>query len=112
MRESGSDWSVLIERIRASAARVREVEAQASERETLIEGILERVRADLGAAEERVRVAEAQTARAEAAAAERIRAAEARLAEAEARARTSEEWLKRIHETIFSEFAVIDEGRS
>lgn len=111
MQEHGSDWSVLIERIRATASRVRQVEAQARERENEVEELLACVRADMRVAEERVRTAELQAAQAEASAAERIRQLEERARLAEDRARTAEAWLKQVHETIFSEFAIPDQGR-
>lgn len=111
MHEHGSDWSVLIERIRATANRVRQVEAQARERENEVEELLACVRADMRIAEERVRTAELQAAQAQASAAERIRQLEERARLAEDRARTAEAWLKQVHETIFSEFAIPDEAK-
>lgn len=109
MNESHADWSAVLDRIRSTASRVREVEAQTRARESHVEELLERARADMRVAEERVRAAEAQASQAQVAAMERIRAAEARASEAEERARISEAWLKQIHDTIFDEFSVIDE---
>ena len=110
MREPNTDWSALIDRIRSTASRIREVEAQSRERETHVEELLERARADMRMAEERVRAAEAQASDLQVAAMERVRAAEERAAQAEERARISEAWLKQIHETIFNEFTVLDEA--
>lgn len=112
MREPNTDWSALIDRIRTTATRIREVEARSRERESHVEELLERARADMRIAEERVREAEARASDAQIAAMERVRAAEERAEQAENRARISEEWLKRIHDTIFSEFSVIDEVAS
>jgi len=109
MREPGSDWSMLIDRIRLSASRVREVEAQARERELEFDKMVERFRADMGVAEERVRAAEAKASQAEAAAAERIRSLEERARIAEDRARACEAWLRQVHDTIVDEFSIPDE---
>lgn len=98
------DWSGLVDQIRAAACHVRDVEAQAREREEQVEALLERVRDDIRAADERIRAAEARASDTQSRAAEQVRAAEARAEAAEARARDSEEWLKRIHEIIVSEF--------
>lgn len=111
MRESNTDWSALIDRIRSTATRIREVEAQSRERESQVEELLERARADMRAAEERVRAAEAQASDAQITAMQRVRDAEERAAQAEERARISEAWLRQIHDTIFSEFSVIDEAK-
>ena len=109
-RDTNSDWPALIDRIRSTATRLREVEAHSREREAQVEELLERARADMRVAEERVRAAESQAADAQIAAMEKVRAAEERAAEAEERARISEAWLKQIHDTIFSEFSIIDEA--
>lgn len=110
MPEQNSDWPALIERIRSTASRMRESEAQTRERAMQVEDLLSRARADIRLAEERVRAAEAKAAEAEAAANERVRAAEERATQAEERANTAEAWLRQIHETIFSEFSIIDEA--
>jgi hypothetical protein len=110
MRETDADWSGLIERIRSTATRVRDVEAQSRERETQLDEIMQRARADIAAAEDRIRAAEAQASQIEATASVRIQAAEQRADAAEERARIAEAWLRRIHETIYSEFAPTEEG--
>lgn len=112
MREPGSDWSVLIEKIRSSASRVREVEAQAHDREIELQEILERCRADIGAANERVRAAEMRASQAETSAAERIHALEERARLAEERASACEAWLKKVHDAIMSEFSIAGESHS
>lgn len=110
MRETDADWSGLIERIRSTASRVRDVEAQSRERETQLEEILQRAQADIAAAEDRIRAAEAEASQIEATASVRIQAAEERADAAEERARIAEAWLRRIHETIYSEFAAAEGG--
>lgn len=106
------DWDGLIHRVQAAARQARVVEAQAREREERIEHVLERVREDINASNERARIAEMQVrdvqVRAEAqvlAAEERAKAAEARARAAEDRARHAEEWLGRVQEAILSEFS-------
>jgi hypothetical protein len=110
MRETDADWSGLIERIRSTASRVRDVEAHSREREMQLDEIMQRARADIAAAEDRIRAAEAQASQIEATASVRIQAAEQRADAAEERARVAEAWLRRIHETIFTEFAPADEA--
>lgn len=111
MRESDSDWPALMDRIRSTAVRIRAAETDAREKEQQFESILERARADFLMAEERVRAAEVRTQQIESAAAAQIRAAEERADAAEERARIAEAWLRRIHETISSEFAVGGEAQ-
>jgi hypothetical protein len=103
-RASRPDWSPLIDRIRAGAHHLREVEARARARDAQIDDLMRRVQEDLAEADARVRAAEAQVTEAEAQAVEMIRAAEAKAAAAEERARASEEWLARVHEVITAEF--------
>lgn len=101
---SPQEWTVLIERVRAAAARSREVESQAQEQELRVQKLLESVREDLAAAAERVRAAEMRASNIQAQADMRVRAAEERAEAAEARARTAEEWLQRVHEVMLNEF--------
>lgn len=102
---SGADWSGLIDRIRSTARHVRDVEAQAMARDEQMNQLLQRVRADIGEAEARVRAAEDRVLIVEAGAAEQIRSAEARVQRAEERARHAEAWLTRIQDVLQHEFA-------
>ncbi len=102
---SRMDWSGLIDRIRSTARHVRDVEAQAAARDEQVDRLLQRVRADIGEAEARVRAAEDRVLLAEAGAAEQIRSVEARAQRAEERARHAEEWLTRIQDVLHDEFA-------
>lgn len=105
------EWKALIQGVQAVARRSREMEIQAHEQETRVGQVLEEVREDINAANQRARDAEANArevqARAEAqilAAEERAKAAEARAQEAEERAQHAEGWLACVQETILSEF--------
>lgn len=115
-RSSPQDWDALIHRVQAAARQSREVEARAREREDRIEAVLQQVREDVHASNERVRVAEAQAReaqiRAEAlimVADERAKTAEARVRVAEERAQHAEEWLVRVQDAITAEFADLTE---
>ena len=106
------EWDALIHRVQAAARQARVIEAQSREREERIEHVLQRVRDDINAANERARIAEMQArdaqVRAEAqviAAEERAKAAEARARAAEERAEHAEEWLGRVQDAILSEFS-------
>jgi hypothetical protein len=105
LRTRPGDWSGLIDRIRETARHVRDVEAQARQRDVQMDDLIQQVRGDMAEAEARVRSAEARSVALEAQAMEMIRAAEARAAAAEERARVAEEWLMRIQEIIQSEFS-------
>lgn len=102
---SRTDWSALIDRIRSTARYIREVEAQAVARDEEFDQLLERVKADMGDSEARVRAAEERVRVVEASAAEQIRSSEARVQRAEERARHAEAWLTRIHDVLQHEFA-------
>ena len=99
------EWSSLIDTIRESARRMRDVEAEARSRDEQMDDLMRRISADMAEAEARVREAEARLAEVEERAVEQIRTAEARAALAEQRARESEEWLARVQEAIQAEFS-------
>lgn len=110
VRSTRSDWSPLIDRIRATAHHLREIDAHARARDEQMDELLQRVRQDMAMAEARVRLAEARIDDARIQAAEQVQAAEARAAMAEERARVSEEWLMRIQEIIQTEFSGLSEA--
>lgn len=103
-RPPPKDWSMLIDRVRNAANRMRDVEAEAHEQELRVQQLLERVREDIRESEERVKESDARVREANARAAALLKAADERVQEAEERARVAEEWLSRIHETIAGEF--------
>lgn len=98
------DWSDLIERVRSAAARVREVEADAHEQELRVRELLERVREDMKAANERAAAAEAHVRDVQTRTDALLRAANERVKAAEDRAKTAEEWLAQISQTLEEEF--------
>lgn len=83
---------------------MRSVEASAQEQDLRVQQILDKVRADIAEAEDRVRAADARLLDANERAAALLTAAEERIQEAEQRARIAEEWLARVEKTITSEF--------
>lgn len=103
---TAAKWSSLLERVRGAAHYIREVEDRAQDYELRVQDLVEQVRADLRDADAKVRAAEQRTDEVQAQATTLIRAAEERARAAEERAASAEEWLKRIAETIESEFVV------
>lgn len=110
------DWGALIHQVQAAGRRSREAQTQVREQELRVGLILEEVREDISAANERARLAELKAreiqVRAEAqilAAEERANAAEARARAAEERAQHAEHWLARVHETLSDEFRDLTE---
>lgn len=98
------DWSTLVDQVQSAAVRMRSVEASAQEQDLRVQQILDKVRADIAEAEDRVRAADARLLDANERAAALLTAAEERIQEAEQRARIAEEWLARVEKTITSEF--------
>lgn len=98
------DWSDLIERVRAAAARVREVEADAHDQELRVRELLDRVREDMKAVNDRALAAEAHARDVQARTDALLRAAEERVRAAETRAQIAEEWLAQVSQTIVDEF--------
>lgn len=103
---TAAKWSSLLERVRGAAHYIRAVEDRAQDYELRVQELVEQVRADLRDADAKVRAADQRTNEAQAQAAVLIRAAEERARLAEERAAFAEEWLRRISETIESEFVV------
>lgn len=103
---TAAKWSSLLERVRGAAHYIREVEDRTQDYEVRVQELVEQVRADLRDADAKVRAAEQRTDEAQAQAAVLIQAADERARLAEERAATAEEWLRRIAETIESEFVV------
>lgn len=101
---TAAKWSSLLERVRGAAHYIREVEDRAQDYELRVQDLVDQVRADLRDADAKVRAAEQRTDEVQAQATILIRAAEERAASAE-------EWLRRIAETIESEFVVEPAGR-
>ena len=99
-------WSGLLDRVRGAAHYIREVEGRAQDYELRVQDLVEQVRADLQDADAKVRAAEQRTDEVQAKATMLIHAAEERARAAEERAASAEEWLRRIAETIESEFVV------
>ena len=103
---TAAKWSSLLERVRGAAHYIREVEDRAQDYELRVQDLVDQVRADLRDADAKVRAAEQRTDEVEARAALLIHAAEERARAAEERAAVAEDWLRRIAETIESEFVV------
>ncbi|WP_342105082.1 hypothetical protein [Methylobacterium sp. SI9] len=103
---TSAKWSGLLDRVRGAAHYIREVEDRAQDYEVQVQELIEQVRADLRDADAKVRAAEQRTDEAQAQAALLIQAAEERARLAEERAASAEDWLRRIAETIDSEFVV------
>lgn len=98
------DWSDLIERVRVTAARVREVEADAEEQELRVRDLLERVREDIKAANDRTQAAEAHARDIQIRTEALLKAADERVKAAEERARIAESWLTLLRKTFVEEF--------
>ncbi|SDM90934.1 hypothetical protein SAMN05216360_104223 [Methylobacterium phyllostachyos] len=103
---TAAKWSSLLERVRGAAHYIRAVEDRAQDYELRVQDLVDQVRADLREADAKVRAAEQRTDEVQAQATTLIRAAEERARAAEERAASAEEWLRRIAETIESEFVV------
>ena len=104
-RESApDDWSDLVDRVRATAARVREVEADAAEQELRVRDLLERVREDIRAAHDRTQAAEAHARDVQIRSEALLKAADERVRAAEERARIAESWLTLVKKTFAEEF--------
>lgn len=103
---TATKWSSLLDRVRGAAHYIREVEDRAQDYEVRVQELVEQVQADLRDADAKVRAADQRTEEAHAQAAMLIRAADERARLAEERAASAEEWLRRISETIESEFVV------
>lgn len=108
---TAAKWSSLLERVKGAAHYIREVEDRAQDYEMRVHDLVEQVRADLLDADAKVRAADQRTEEARMQAAIQIRAAEERAHAAEERAALAEEWLRRIAETIESEFVVESSAR-
>lgn len=108
---SPKDWSDLIERVRAAAARVKEVEAESHEQEEKVRELLDRVRDDMKLAHDKIRIAEANARDVQIRADALLKAADERVKSAEERARVAEDWLARIARTISEEFDASRAGR-
>lgn len=103
---TAAKWSSLLDRVRGAAHYIREVEDRAQDYEVRVQDLVEQVQADLRDADAKIRAAEQRTDEVQAQAAMLIQAADERARLAEERAATAEEWLRRISETIESEFVV------
>lgn len=103
---TAAKWSSLLDRVRGAAHYIREVEDRAQDYEVRVQELVEQVRADLQDADAKVRAAEQRTDEVQVQASMLIRAADERARLAEERAALAEEWLRRISETIESEFVV------
>ena len=98
------DWSDLVERVRMTAARIREVEADAQEQELRVRDLLERVREDIKAAHDRTQAAEAHARDVQIRTESLLKAADERVKAAEERARIAESWLTLVRKTFAEEF--------
>ena len=98
------DWSDLVDRVRTTAARVREVEADAQEQESRVRDLLERVREDIKAAHDRTQAAEAYAREVQIRSEALLKAADERVKAAEERARIAESWLTLVKKTFVEEF--------
>lgn len=98
------DWSHLVEQVRMTAARLREVEADAEEQELRVQDLLQKVREDMQAAADRVQAAEAHARDIQSRTEALLKAADQRVKAAEERAQVAEGWLKVIKKTFAEEF--------
>ncbi|MCJ2068092.1 hypothetical protein MKK75_04585 [Methylobacterium sp. J-030] len=103
---TAAKWSSLLDRVRGAAHYIREVEDRAQDYELRVQDLVEQVQADLRDADAKIRAAEQRADAVQAQAAMLIRASEDRARLAEERAASAEEWLRRISDTIESEFVV------
>jgi hypothetical protein len=95
-RSHSQDWSELVDRARMTAARIRELEADAEDQELHVRELLEKVREDIKAANDRMQTAEAHALDVQRRAGALLAAAEERVKAAEERARIAESWLLQV----------------
>jgi len=98
------DWSELVDKVRMTAARIRELEADAQDQELHVRELLEKVREDIKAANDRVQAAEAHAVDVQRRAGALLAAADERVKAAEERARIAESWLLLVKKAFTEEF--------
>lgn len=103
-RSPSQDWSELVDRVRMTANRIRELKADAEDQEIHVRDLLEKVREDIKAANDRMQTAEAHALDVQKRAGALVAAAEERAKAAEERARTAESWLLLVKKAFTEEF--------
>lgn len=103
-RSNSQDWSELVDRVRMTVTRIRELEADAEDQELHVRELLEKVREDIKAANDRIQTAEAHALDVQKRAGALLAAADERVKAAEERARIAESWLLLVKKAFTEEF--------